>query len=54
MLHNCDKCPGVVRFREFTNLYYCILSDCLNHDASVVHAFMYQMLCSIKTLLTDL
>ena len=30
------------------------MSYCLNHDASVVHAFIYQMLCSLETLLPNL
>ena len=36
------------------NLCYYTLSDCLNHDASIVYAFIYQMLWSLKMLLLDL
>ena len=36
------------------NLCYYTLSDCLNHDASIVYAFIYQMLWSLKMLLLHL
>ena len=50
--------PLVVHFKNdqdfLQDLYYCTLSDCLNHDNSVFHAFICQMLCGLKALVPDL
>lgn len=50
--------PLVVHFKNdqdfLQDLYYCTLSDCSNHDNSVLHAFICQMLCGLKALVPDL
>lgn len=49
--------PFVIYFKddcEIKHISYCIISDCLKHDTVAVHAFLVQLIASLKAKLTEI
>ena len=49
--------PFVIYFKNYDGIHslsYCVMSDILCHNTDIVHAFIYHMLSSLKTMLPHL